>query len=368
MSNSEPARALAAHLYTDSAVFEQEKERVFFRTWQYAGHVSQLERPGDYFTFDLLDQRLFCVKGIDGEVRTFFNVCQHRAHEVVRGSGNKRVLVCPYHAWTYELDGQLRAAPNDQRVPGFDRSQICLTEVRTEILWGFVFVNLNPDAEPMTKWYPGLEAGLREYVPDIERLCPVYSVDVEERCNWKVSVENYSECYHCRLNHPTFANGVIDADSYNIVPEGYCLRHMTRAVNLDKMSYDLDPTANEHALDYTSWFLWPAFSFQIYPGNVLNTYLWRPTDIRTTLVQRAWYSVDGAESETLSKLAAQDRDTTVAEDIRLVESVQRGLESRGYRPSPLIIDPEQGVNSEHSLLALHGWLEEALAPDRDEHP
>ena len=288
-----------------------------------------------------------------------------------RWSGERAISACScalimrgHTSWT----GSLEPPPTTSVCRGSTGVKICLTEVRTEILWGFVFVNLNPDAEPMTKWYPGLETGLREYVPDIERLCPVYSVDVEERCNWKVSVENYSECYHCRLNHPTFANGVIDADSYNIVPEGYCLRHMTRAVNLDKMSYDLDPTVNEHALDYTSWFLWPAFSFQIYPGNVLNTYLWRPTDIRTTLVQRAWYSVDGAESETLSKLAAQDRDTTVAEDIRLVESVQHGLESRGYRPSPLIIDPEQGVNSEHSLLALHGWLEEALAQDRDEHP
>jgi phenylpropionate dioxygenase-like ring-hydroxylating dioxygenase large terminal subunit len=201
---------------------------------------------------------------------------------------------------------------------------------------------------------------LRDYVPQIESLKPIAWVPVEEHCNWKVTVENYSECYHCRINHPTFANGVVDADSYNIMPQGHCLRHTTRAANLDKLTYEIDPDANAHAADYSSWFLWPAFSFQVYPGNLLNTYLWRPASVTETMAYRGWYSVDGAPSETVDRLAEQDRNTTVAEDVKLVNSVQRGLTSRGYRPAPLVIDPDFGVNSEHSIRALHEWVLEAL--------
>ncbi len=355
-----PVHALGAEHYLDAARFEREREAVFRRTWQYAGHVSQLAGPGDYFAFELHGHSLFCVRGRDDTVRAFYNVCRHRAHELVAGSGNKRVLVCPYHAWTYELDGRLRGAPGADKVPGFARAQICLEPVRTEIVGGFVFVNLDAQAEAMEHWYPGLAAGLAQYVPDLERLVPTYTREVVERCNWKVSVENYSECYHCALNHPTFASGVVDAGSYDVIARGRLLQHVTRAVAPDAMSYAVDPHAHPHALDYTSWFLWPGFSFQVYPGNVLNTYHWQAMDRRTTRVIRQWFAVDGVESDTLQRLAEQDLTTTVAEDVRLVEAVQRGLESGGYRPAPLIVNPAGGVASEHSIAALYGWLAQAL--------
>lgn len=356
---TEPVRALDARYYTDRDAFERDKQRILFRTWQYAGHISQLEKPGDYFSFSICDQNLFTVRGADDTIRTFFNVCMHRAHQVVQGSGNKRVLVCPYHSWTYELDGSLRKAPNDDAVPGFDRSRICLTEVRTEIFCGFIFVNLDPDARPMADWYPNVEPELRSFVPDIDELRPVIWNPVEERCNWKVSVENYSECYHCRINHPTFASGVIDPDSYDIRPQGHCLRHTTRTAALENMTYTIDADANEHATDYSSWFLWPTFSFQVYPGNVLNTYLWRAAGVKDTVVYRGWYATADEAPETVAALAEQDLTTTVAEDVRLVNSVQQGLASLGYHPGPLILDPAHGVNSEHSIRAIHEWVLDA---------
>ena len=353
--------ALEADQYTDPAVFELEQAHLFRRTWQYAGHISQLDAPGDYFAFELHGRQLFCVRDRDGDVRTFYNVCMHRAHRLVEGAGNRRVLVCPYHAWTYNLDGNLRGAPGADRVPGFDRSRVCLTAACTEVLGGFIFVNLDPEAAPMADWYPGLTEGLAEFLPDLDRLRPAHTREALEQCNWKVSVENYSECYHCRLNHPTFASGVVDADSYDIVPQGHMLRHITHSVDADAMSYEVCADAHPRALDYSSWFLWPTFSFQVYPGNVLNTYNWEAIDHRTTRVVRQWFSVDGVESDTLYRLAEQDLNTTVAEDVRLVEAVQRGLESGGYRPGPLIIDPHGGVNSEHSIRALYEWRAEALA-------
>jgi phenylpropionate dioxygenase-like ring-hydroxylating dioxygenase large terminal subunit len=211
----------------------------------------------------------------------------------------------------------------------------------------------------MEDWFPGVEKELRGFVPDIDALKPIVWNAVEEHCNWKVTVENYSECYHCRLNHPTFSTGVIDPDSYNILAQGHCLRHTTRPASLENMSYVIDDKNSEHATHYSSWFLWPTFSFQVYPGRILNTYLWRPLNVSETLVYRGWYNIDGALSEAVSRLAAQDLTTTVAEDIRLVNSVQQGLASLGYRPGPLVLDPGYGVNSEHSIRAIHEWILDA---------
>ncbi|MCB1421906.1 MAG: aromatic ring-hydroxylating dioxygenase subunit alpha [Nitratireductor sp.] len=355
-----PVRTLDARYYTDPEIFRIEHNGLFARTWQFAGHVSQVENTGDYFTFSIGGENLFCIRGKDGEIRAFYNVCQHRAHEMVHGDGNAKLLVCPYHAWTYELDGGLRSGPNVKSVPGFDRSEICLTPVRIENFHGFLFANLNPDAVPMDEWFPGVREELASFVPHIGQLKPLEWVEIPEDCNWKVSVENYSECYHCAINHPTFATGVIKPETYNILPQGYCLRHTTECANLDRMTYEIDLQSNEHAGDYSSWFLWPMFSFQVYPGNVLNTYHWRALDADHVIVWRGWYTIDGVDSETVRRLAVQDRATTVAEDIVLVESVQRGLKSRGYRPGPLVVDPACGVNSEHSVLALQQWMREAV--------
>ncbi|MEL6702259.1 MAG: Rieske (2Fe-2S) protein, partial [Pseudomonadota bacterium] len=136
-AQSKPIRSLDARYYTDPAVFDAEKSGLLAKTWQFAGHASQVENVGDYFTFELAGESLFCIKGRDGTVRTFYNVCQHRAHQLVSGEGTTRLVVCPYHAWTYELTGQLRSGPNVKAVPGFDRSEICLTSVQTELFCGF---------------------------------------------------------------------------------------------------------------------------------------------------------------------------------------------------------------------------------------
>ena len=353
--------ALAPRYCTDPAFFDIEKNGLLARTWQFAGHIAEIKNVGDYFTFSIAGENLFCIRGKDSKIRTFYNVCQHRAHQLLEGSGATRVIVCPYHAWTYELTGKFRAGPNTSTVENFDGGAICLTEVRTEIFQGFIFVNLTPDAAPMDEWYPGVRAQLREFVPNIGQLEPVEWIDVSENCNWKVSVENYSECYHCSRNHPAFSTGVIDPENYNIEPQqGFVLRHRTKCNDLDGMSYKIDPNAGPRATEYSSWYLWPLFSFQVYPGNVLNTYHWRPEAVDRVHLWRGWYSEDGIDSDTIRRLAQQDRATTVEEDISLIESVQRGLSSRGYKPGPLVIDPHHGVNSEHSIAVLHQWMRDAI--------
>ena len=356
---STPTLSLAAKYYTDPEVFKLETNGLLARTWQFAGHASQLKETGDYFTFDMAGESLFCIKGRDGEIRTFYNVCQHRAHQLVSGQGQTRVVVCPYHAWTYELTGELRAGPNIKAVEGFDKSSICLTSVRTEVFLGFIFVNLDNDAKPMDEWFPNVRTELESYIPHWDTLAPLEWVEIPENCNWKVSVENYSECYHCTLNHPTFSTGVVRPETYDIQPQGYCLRHTTECNSMDAMTYDINSGFDKND-QYSSWFLWPMFSFQVYPGNLLNTYHWRAVDADHVVVWRGWYSVGGEENDIVRQMAVQDRETTVAEDIGLVESVQRGLKSRGYVPGPLVVDPKCGVNSEHSILTLQRWMKEAV--------
>ena len=353
-------RSLEGKYYTDPAVFEVESKGLLTRTWQFAGHVSAIAKPGDYFTFEMAGESLFCIRDRDGNIGCFYNVCQHRAHQLLDGEGHTKLIVCPYHAWSYALDGRFVNGPNVSAVPGFDKASICLTPVKIDIMHGFIFANLDPEARPMDEWFPGVREELGAHVPDIDRLKPLEWVEIPENCNWKVSVENYSECYHCTLTHKTFSTGVIKPETYDIQPQGYCLRHTTECQQLDAMTYPVDLDANDYAGVYSSWFLWPMFSFQVYPGNVLNTYHWRAHDADHVTVWRGWYTIDGADSDIMRQLAVQDRETTVAEDITLVESVQKGLSSRGYVPGPLVVDPACGVNSEHSIKALQQWMREAV--------
>ena len=364
-----PVKSLAANYYTDPEIFIAEKQGVLANSWQFACHSTQLKLPGDYLCFDIAGENLFCILDHEGKIKTFYNVCQHRAHELVKGSGQVKgkLLVCPYHAWSYSLSGKFVTGPNVNSVTGFDKRDICLTEISTELFCGFVFVNLNPEAKPMEHWYPGVRAELSAFVPDIDRLEPVEWVEVTENCNWKVSVENYSECYHCQLNHPAFATGIVKPETYDIQPRGFCLRHTTECQSLDDMSYPIDVNANQHAGEYSSWFFWPGFSFQVYPGNVLNTYHWRPIDVDIVKVVRGWFTPEGQPSDVIKQLAIQDLETTVKEDIHLVESVSRGLKSRGYRPGPLVVDPAGGVSSEHSIAALQRWMREGLMDPSDKN-
>lgn len=352
-------KSLDARYYTDPQVFQSECSGLLARTWQFGCHSADLPETGAYATFDIAGESLFAIRGRDQKIRVFYNVCQHRAHQLVAGTGTTRVVVCPYHAWTYELTGELRAGPNLKAVDGLDKSSVCLTEVRAEEFLGFVFVNLDNAAKPMDEWFPNVREDLADWVPNWRDLKPLEWFEIPENCNWKVSVENYSECYHCALNHPTFANGVIKPETYDIQPQGMCLRHTTDCQSLDQMTYDIQ-SGFAHNDAYSSWFLWPMFSFQVYPGNVLNTYHWRAIDTEHVVVWRGWYSVAGEDDEIVRKLARQDRATTVEEDIHLVESVQRGLRSRGYRPGPLVIDPKGGVNSEHPVMHLQRWMREAV--------
>jgi len=182
-TRNEPIRSLEARYYTDASIFEKETKGVLASTWQFACHASELAEPGSFTTFEIAGESLFAVRGRDDIIRVFYNVCQHRAHQLVSGSGKKQLVVCPYHAWSYELTGELRAGPNVEAVEGFDKSSICLSGVRAEEFLGFVFVNLDPQAKPMDDWFPNARQELSEWVPNWEQLRPLTRVEIPERCN-----------------------------------------------------------------------------------------------------------------------------------------------------------------------------------------
>lgn len=332
-------RALHPNYYTNTAVFNAEVEKIFYKNWLYVGHQSQVANNGDFFTLTLVDQNLVIMRGQDGELRGFYNVCPHRAHELFEDErGNKRAIVCPYHAWSFETDGQLRSARGSEQVEGFDQTAVCLSQFQVETFCGFIFVNLDPDAPSMAETYPHVEAGIREMAPDIEQLVYTYHHSKHLNANWKIAVENYNECYHCPGVHQTFSSGVVDPKSYRIAAGTNCLLHTAVSQPRGKQAYDINQ-ADPKATKYASFYLWPTFSIQIYPGGVVNSYHWFPIDVENTIVHRSWFFDTAEATPEQWEIIELDRTTTFAEDLTIIDSVQRGMKSRGYQPGPLILDP-----------------------------
>ena len=343
---------LDARYFNDATIYQRVKENIYFKTWQIACHSSQVKNPGDYFSFSIFEQDIFVIRGTDNRLRAFYNVCQHRGHKLVDGQGSKRSIVCPYHAWTYDLDGQLKRAPNSEKVDGFDIAKICVPQIKLEEFLGFVFVNLDATCASMDATYPGVRQTILELCADIENHQFAHEHSTQEGCNWLIAVENYNECYHCKMVHREFAKGVIDPESYRIAPygDGKVLRHSSKPAQNEKAWMD------SGGGDYGSFYLWPSCSIQIYPGGIVNSYHWRPLAVDNTRVHRGWYSINGEVNEGLQKVIDLDRETTFAEDLVLVKNVQRGINSKGYTPGPLIIDKDGSIDSELSIAALHQWM------------
>ena len=356
VADSVPVMGLDAKYFTDPGLHRRIVDEVFYKNWLMACHSSQVGKPGDYLTLEIHDQDIIITHSREGGIKAFYNVCQHRGHKLAEGSGNKKLLVCPYHAWSYDLQGQLKAAPHASKVPGFDASRICLTEIRLENFLGFLFINLDPDAASMDETYPGIRDEMLELCPDVEQRKYAYHHSADEGCNWFVAVENYNECYHCPNCHPSFAKGIIDPDTYSIIPYGdiQVLHHTSEASHSEDAWYDVSGAA------YGSFYLWPATSIQFYPGGMVNSFSWRPLAVDDVRVFRTFYSNDGEVDETLQKVIENDRETTFQEDLDIVREVQRGLNSRGYKPGPLVLNPEGGIYNELSIYKLHQWLREAV--------
>lgn len=190
----EEAWTLPPAAYTDSSIFQLEQENIFSKDWICVARVEQLPAKGDFMSIDLFQQPIVLVRTNDDEIKALSRVCLHRAMPVCEGSGHATRFVCPYHKWTYELDGQLRSAPMMQGVKGFEPADCRLPELKLECWLGFVFVSLNPDAKPLAPELSGLADALAIHEFDKKQI--VDTIEFDSPWNWKLLVENFMEAYH----------------------------------------------------------------------------------------------------------------------------------------------------------------------------
>jgi phenylpropionate dioxygenase-like ring-hydroxylating dioxygenase large terminal subunit len=359
----EESFTLPSYMYTDTEIYELEKEKIFYKTWQYVAHKSLFSEPGDYITLRICDQHIFVIMGDDNKLRAFYNVCQHRAHELLpEGSGNvARAIVCPYHAWAFEKSGELRGAPRSKNRPGFNKKDFSLKSVKLEIFLDSAFVNLDPNATPLSEIAGDLEKDIRVRAPFVNKLDTHSKFLADDigmtniNAGWKVVVDNYVECYHCEHAHKDFCD-MISMNTYKHDTFGLWARQLGEDINDNNTAYKLKP--NDPFKKSAFWFLWPNTTINILPGaEVLNFAIVRPTAIDKCLFEGHSISVSGNFHEGRQKYAA---NILVPEDISLCESVQRGLKSKGYDQGPLIVDPNRSGRGEHALHHFHRLVQHAM--------
>ena len=253
------ARSLTfpARWYSDPDIYAFELENIFTRSWQYAGPLAKLTNPGDHIICQVAHIPVVVTRDLEGELHAFLNICRHRAYPVAVEDGNRRTLQCRYHAWTYNLDGCLRKAPRSEREECFDNSEFSLVPVAVDTWNEFVFVNPDPDALPFRDVYPEFEPLAAERGVDFAgyRYHSRFTYDVP--ANWKVWVENASECYHCPTIHThSFSDAFVDNPNvYEYVDGARVLGQFTR-YNPRAKVYPHAPKAGDRAFRYT--FLWPS--------------------------------------------------------------------------------------------------------------
>ncbi|MGI9407892.1 MAG: aromatic ring-hydroxylating oxygenase subunit alpha [Hyphomicrobiaceae bacterium] len=358
----ETSFTLSADYYTDPAIYELEKERIFYRTWQYVAHKSMFKEPGDYVTLKICDQNIFVIMGKDRELRAFYNVCRHRAHELLsESSGNvKSVIVCPYHAWSYEREGGLRGARFADQRPEFDKKDFGLRQVRLELFLDCVFVNLDDDAESLAEQAADLEADIRSRVPylnDLEILDPDMKLLGETRqdAGWKVVVDNYVECYHCHHAHPDFSS-LICMEKYQTDCGKLWSRQLGNDIRNKNSAYEVDP---DDTVQWSAfWFLWPNTTFNILPGaKELAVFAIRPLDRTSSSFEGHVLTAGEDRNDARNKYTA---NVLAPEDIALCESVQRGLMSKGYEQGPIIAGDGAGGEGEMGIHHFHRLVHQAL--------
>ena len=363
-------RTLPARFYTDDAILAREKEQLFFRTWQYACHISELDQPGAYVATEILGQNVFIVRDQDDEIRAFYNVCPHRGHKLVEGAGNKKIIVCPYHQWSYSLDGNLKHRRKTHTSEVSGDSRICLSAVRVDRLLDFVLINLDPAAEPIADFWPGLEDHVLATCPEMktytlsESASVLHPVDVN--ANWKIQVDNFLECYHCRGGHKTFSDMLDVANQYQTLHRHYTYAFIPSSGKADNLAYPLDP---EHdVMDLHFWFLFPNLGLAQFsgPGN-LSLSQWLPSG--TNRGYRKVIQLDAAEPTDPGMLERRElrtawgRDVLQPEDLSFIESVHQGMLQRAFDRGWYMIDPESEEISEVMLRHFHQtylqYMEEA---------
>jgi choline monooxygenase len=298
------------------------------------------------------------VRGRGGELRAFYNVCKHRAHELLSGSGTSRNIVCPYHAWTYSLDGTLKAARRADRMETFDKTEVCLDQVAVEEFGGMVYVNLDPVAVPLREQAADLAEEIAQWAPDVAQLTHAKRLTYDVATNWKNVMDNFLECYHCHIAHKEFVD-LVDMDTYEVRTHGIWSSHFAEAGKHANAAYDVSgASVTEHAV----WWLWPNTCLLRYPGRG-NFMVFQVVPDGPDRTLETWdfflesTELNDAEVESVRYID----DVLQQQDIAIVESVQRGMRTPAFDQGRIVFDParEGSGLSEHGVHHFHGLVLDA---------
>ena len=350
--------SLRSAAYTEPAWFEVDRRHILARTWQWVCHVEKIRDPGSFVTVDIAGHPIAVVRDAEGVLRAFFNVCKHRAHVLFSGEGRATRVTCPYHAWTYTLDGRLLRAPHTESLEDFRPGDICLEQVRVEEFCGFVYVNLDPDAPSLASQSGDLESEIRYWAPDVEDLTFGHRLTYDIASNWKNVVDNFLECYHCPVAHKDFCT-LVDMSTYEVKTHGIYSSHMADAGRGANNAYDVsNATVRTHAV----WWLWPTTCLMRYPGRssmiVLNII---PVGPARTLETYDFF-LETHEPDAMEREAIRYLDEVLqVEDIGLVEQVQRGMSTPAFEQGRIVNDPAGSGMTEIAVHHFHGLVLEAYA-------
>jgi choline monooxygenase len=357
----ECAQTLASRFYTDPAILEIEKAKIFRKTWQMVGTLDQPcgEVNGEkrtiasfesFFTVNVAGEPVVVVRDQAGTLRAFSNVCRHRAGPIALGSGCKNALRCQYHGWTYTLDGRLIGTPDVEGVEFFDRSTMGMVPLQLDTWEKFIFVNFDQAAEPLSSFLGDIPQQARGFQFDGLQLaeCRDYVID----CNWKVYVDNYLEGYHIPIAHPGLMREIDYAqyrtDTFRYHSQQFAPIRAMKADDAGERAY-APGTGSQEALYF--W-IFPNLMLNIYPDNI-STNLIVPITHEKTLTIFEWFfhDLNSDKVQERVKKAVAFSDEVQQEDIGLCENVQRGLRSSTYDRGRYSVKRENGVHHFHMLLS-----------------
>jgi len=340
MSTASDARTLPFAWYGDDEILRRERQLIFARSWQYAGRAEQVAEPGSFITTDAGGIPLLVTRDRAGELRAFLNVCRHRGAILTEGCGTRETIQCHYHAWTYGLDGSLRAAPRADREPGFEAGSLSLLPASVGVWGPFLFANPDPEAGPLEQWLGDLPAILGRDL-DLGSLAFHSRVEFGSNANWKVVTENFLECYHCPTAHPDFS-AVVDVhpDRYVLEPHPtFSSQHCESRADGERGQFHL---------------LYPNTGINVFPGPAnLSIGPIVPTAPGRTERYLDYFFAPGADESWIADFFAFD-DQVGREDTALVESVQRGMAAGMLQEGRLLL------NAEPLIAAFQRWVTEHL--------
>jgi Rieske 2Fe-2S family protein len=338
------ARTMPGEYYASPAILAEESERIFARHWHCAGRSSRLAEPGSYVLRTIAGESLILVRGRDGRLRAFFNICRHRGTRICRAESGQfsETIQCPYHAWTYTTDGRLIGAPHMNEVEGFEKGDYPLHEAALAEWEGFIFVTIDEDPVSFDRWIAPIAERVGRF--GLSKLSVGHSVRYEVGANWKLVFQNYSECLHCPVIHPELATVLPYQSGANDLTEGPFLggyMEITapnesatlsgRACGLP-LSEAITGDERRRAYYYS---VMPNLLLSIQP-DYANYYLITPVAVDRTIVESEWMFNPSSPGEP--SFNPQDAigfwDVTNRQDWDIVERSQLGISSRRYQPGP----------------------------------